>query len=268
MLLLPTFQATLRPCPLSPADFIAHEKGHFCGHCQRVVQDFSQSENPKADLAAARAASPDGWVCGSFRREQVVAPPLTRRLKWFLLALVLVVGQGLTAREALAQVRKATPSQHQTTVRKQLVKAKPIPVAGDVEELPVKPHLITAVEPDLQELRLSGEDSEVPFLGTVVEQMPTFRGGGTQKLVEYIDKQVVWPKANDKIIQTEGRVFVSFTVDAQGQVRDAKVVKGFQPLFDAAALEAVRSLDGFKPAKSNGKPVSMGMTVPVNFRLK
>ena len=54
MLLLPTFNASLTPCPVGPAAFSAHEKGHFCGSCQHVVQDFSQSRNPVADLAAAR----------------------------------------------------------------------------------------------------------------------------------------------------------------------------------------------------------------------
>ena len=92
MLLLPTFNATLTPCPVGPAAFGAHEKGHFCGSCQRVVQDFSQSRNPVADLAAARAASADGRVCGRFSQAQATAPPpLTQRLRWFLMALVLVV---------------------------------------------------------------------------------------------------------------------------------------------------------------------------------
>ena len=98
MLLLPTFNATLTPCPVGPAAFSAHEKGHFCGSCQRVVQDFSQSRNPVADLVAARAITPDGRVCGMFQRAQTTAPPpLTQRLRWFL---ALVLGQGLTAREA------------------------------------------------------------------------------------------------------------------------------------------------------------------------
>jgi hypothetical protein len=48
-----------------------------------------------------------GGCAARFQTTQVVAPPtLTRRLKWFVLALVLVVGQGLTAQDALAQVRK------------------------------------------------------------------------------------------------------------------------------------------------------------------
>ena len=115
MLLLPTFNATMQPCSVGTAGFTAHERGHFCGSCQRVVQDFSQSTNPLADLAAARAATPDGRVCGMFNRTQTMASPtLRQRLRWFLVALVLVVGQGLTAREALAQVRRPVKRQAPT----------------------------------------------------------------------------------------------------------------------------------------------------------
>lgn len=44
-------------------------------------------------------------ACGRFAGAQVQGPqPLTRRLRWFLVALV--VAQGLSAQEALAQVRQ------------------------------------------------------------------------------------------------------------------------------------------------------------------
>ncbi|GAB3853322.1 hypothetical protein GCM10028822_21980 [Hymenobacter terrigena] len=83
MLLLPTFNAVLQPCTVGPAAFRAHAQGHFCDSCQRVVQDFSQSENPVADLAAARTAAPDGRVCGSFRATQVQQSPPTLTWCWW-----------------------------------------------------------------------------------------------------------------------------------------------------------------------------------------
>jgi hypothetical protein len=147
LLRLPTFHAAFSPCPVNPTNtFTPHEQGHFCGSCQRVVQDFSQSQNPVADLAAARAASPDGRVCGTFRREQVVvpaAPTLSRQMRWFVVALVLVVGQGLTAREALAQVRKPMPHtqrmvsipQNAPAVPPTLVDEHPSVIYGAVVEL-------------------------------------------------------------------------------------------------------------------------------------
>jgi protein TonB len=246
MLLLPTFSATLMPCPLGLAEFSAHEKGLFCSRCQRVVQDFSHSENPLADLATARAASPDGRVCGSFSRQQAVAPlTLSWRLKWFLVALVLVVGQGLTAQQALAQVRRP-----------------PI----DYTELVAKPEKERLGDAKRDSLTSSTE-APMPFLGMVVEQVPVFRGGSMSSLSKYIQKQLKWPAKASKA-DVGGRLFISFTVGEDGLVRNATVIKGLSPLFDDEALRVVKGLTGFEPAKQNGKPVSMSITIPVTFKLK
>ncbi|GAA3974232.1 TonB family protein [Hymenobacter antarcticus] len=238
MLLLPTFNAALQPCPVSPAAFEAHEKGHFCGSCQRVVQDFSQSPNPVADLAAARAAAPDGRVCGSFRRTQTMAPPpLTRRLRWFLLALVLVLGQGLTAHEALAQVRQ--PAQKQ---QKPLASRRRAPLPPD--------------------------ENPNRVYGSIMEMMPVFQGGGNRELIQYIQQQVIWPQENGKIVLAEGRLFVSFSVGSDGLVRNAEILKSFNSRFDEAVLQVVRALPPFEPGLQNGLPVSVSMTLPITFKLK
>ena len=243
MLLLPTFDALLSPCAVSPAAFAAHEKGRFCGSCQRVVQDFSQSTNPMADLAAARAASVDGRVCGSFRTGQVAQQPsLTRRLRWFLVALVLVVGQGLTAREALAQVRREASGDSNRGPALEKVHSKHL----QAHPSPQQPDRI---------------------YGAVVEQMPTFRGGGLRELSAYIQKQLHWPEGAGATC-VEGRLFISFTVDKAGLVRDVTLRKGLHPLFDAEALRVIKALTGFKPGRQNGEPVATGMTVPVTFKLE
>jgi protein TonB len=255
MFLLPTFNAQLRPCPVSAAAFSPHAQGQFCNQCQRVVQDFSQSTNPVADLAAARAASPDGRVCGSFRVTQVQRPKLTQRLRWFVVALVLVVAQGLSAREALAQVRK-------THAAKTVYKRPPGPIPmstppestyGDVEELLPNPATAT------------------PQTGKTycpVFPMPSYRGGGMKAIVSYIQQQVVWPRRHGKILLVEGKVFASFTVGTDGQVHDVEIVKGLHPLFDAEVLRAIRTLRGVTPSKENGLPVATNMTVPITFKLE
>ena len=68
MLLLPTFNVSIRPCLVGSTAFTGYEQGHFYSNCWRVVQDFHQSLNPMSDLAAASATSPDGRVCWQFQR--------------------------------------------------------------------------------------------------------------------------------------------------------------------------------------------------------
>ena len=242
MLLLPTFNASLTPCPVGPAAFSAHEKGHFYGSCQRVVQDFSQSRNPVADLVATRAITPDGRVCGMFQRAQTTAPPpLTQRLRWFL---VLVLGQGLTAREALAQVRRPASKPSCKSVAAQSKRHKQLAAFAQVEPREV-------------------------FFGVVVEQMPTFRGGSNLELVKYIQQQIVWPITKDgKMVQTEGRIFASFTVGVDGKVHDSKIVNGLQPLSDAEVLRVLREMPSFRPGRQNGKPNAVSMVIPVSFKME
>ncbi|MDO7850356.1 energy transducer TonB [Hymenobacter convexus] len=245
LLQLPTFNAVLSPCSVDRAALVAHPAGHFCGQCQRVVQDFSQSTDPVAALAAARATSPDGRVCGSFRRQQVApVPTLSRRLRWFVVALVLVVGQGLSARDALAQVRRGIDYTQE--------------IAKNRSER------LAAVKRDSAE---SAQHLNQVY-GAVIEKMPSFRGGGNREVVKFIQQQVVWPRQDGKIVQAQGRVFASFTVDASGRVCHPKIVKSLQPFFDAEVLRVLRIMPNFKPGRQNGKPVAVDMVVPVTFKMK
>ena len=55
------------------------------------------------------------------------------------------------------------------------------------------------------------------------------------------------------------------TIDTQGFIADAKVLRSI-PLLDEAALDAVRQWQ-FEPTMLNGAPVPVIMTVTVNFAL-
>ncbi len=107
MYLLPLLDAHLLPCTKQWRELLPQPGGRYCASCEQLVQDFSASADPAAALAAARAAAPAGQVCGRFAATQVAQPRLRPRLRRFLVALVLVVGLGLSAQEALAQVRQA-----------------------------------------------------------------------------------------------------------------------------------------------------------------
>ncbi len=61
-------------------------------------------------------------------------------------------------------------------------------------------------------------------------------------------------------------VVVECTIDPWGRIADARVLRG-HPLFDAAALEAVRQWV-YTPTLVGGVPVSVLMTVTVDFHLK
>jgi protein TonB len=61
-----------------------------------------------------------------------------------------------------------------------------------------------------------------------------------------------------------GRVTVSAVIGLEGGVESAEVLASSNPLFDQAALDAVRKWR-YRPATMNGRPVRVFFTVVVDF---
>lgn len=96
----------------------------------------------------------------------------------------------------------------------------------------------------------------------VVEEAPSFRGG-EKGLQEYIEKNLRYP---DECMQ--GRVVVSFTIEKDGSITDAKVVKSVSEGADMEALRLVNNMPKWKPGKQLGKAVSTKYTLPIEFKLQ
>jgi protein TonB len=155
------------------------------------------------------------------------------------------------------------------------VKKQEVP---DQEELKEKTVATVTVQgntnaPDLSELA-SGEGDKVVEavvenkVYTYVEQMPELPGGGgNTAIVAAIQKATKYPPLALRN-QVEGRIFVSFTVNAQGDVSDVKVVKGLGSGLDEETIRAVKTLPKFIPGKQNGRSVSVSFTVPITFKIQ
>ena len=95
-----------------------------------------------------------------------------------------------------------------------------------------------------------------------VEQMPT-SGYDYQK---YLSEHIKYP-AISRAEKIEGRVIVKFIVNDDGSISDCTVVRGLDSYCDAEALRVIRSMPPWKPARQNGKAVSVRYTMPVVFRM-
>ena len=97
--------------------------------------------------------------------------------------------------------------------------------------------------------------------------MPLYPGGD-EALFQFLSKNIKYPEDSKKN-GIQGRVFVQFTVDRDGDVEDAKIMKGVSPDLDAEALRVINELPDFdSPGKINGKPVAVSYAVPLSFVLK
>lgn len=98
----------------------------------------------------------------------------------------------------------------------------------------------------------------------IAEKMPSFPGG-EKGLMEWLKDNVKYPDAAAKD-GIEGRVIVSFVVDADGSVCQPSVLKSVDPLLDNEALRVVNAMPKWTPGESGGKPVAVRFTLPVSFK--
>ena len=100
----------------------------------------------------------------------------------------------------------------------------------------------------------------------VVEEMPQFPGGPS-KLFEFLASNVNYPTEAEKA-KIQGRVIVSFVVEKDGSISEAKVVKSIDPSLDAEALRVINARPNWIPGKQKGEPVRVKYVVPMTFRLE
>ena len=110
------------------------------------------------------------------------------------------------------------------------------------------------------------EEESSQQIFTVVENMPEFPGGNTA-LLAFLKNTMKYPViAQENGLQ--GRVSIQFTVNKDGSIVDAEVVRGVDPSLDKEALRVINSMPKWTPGKQRGKPVRVKYTVPVTFRLQ
>ena len=100
----------------------------------------------------------------------------------------------------------------------------------------------------------------------VVEFMPEFPGG-IQALLQYLGSNIKYPEQAKKD-SVQGRVFISFVVEKDGQVSNAKLLRGIGGGCDEESLRVVNSMPKWTPGKDeNENPVRVAYNLPVLFKL-
>jgi bla regulator protein blaR1 len=102
-------------------------------------------------------------------------------------------------------------------------------------------------------------------LYVAVEENPSYPGG-MEALYKFIQANLQYPESARQN-KVEGTVLVQYTIDKEGAVRQAKVMRGVSPELDLEALRVTNLITGWKPATQNGKHLKRVVTMPVQFLL-
>jgi periplasmic protein TonB len=134
----------------------------------------------------------------------------------------------------------------------------------EIEDTEADEETIIDVEPVVEAGEEEEEEEAKVFF--IVEDMPEFPGGD-MALRQYIANAIEYPTiAQENGIQ--GKVYVTFVVDKDGSVSDARIARGVDPSLNKEALRVVNTLPKWKPGKQRGEPVRVSYTVPINFVLQ
>lgn len=99
-----------------------------------------------------------------------------------------------------------------------------------------------------------------------VEQDPEFPGG-LQALMTYLSKNIKYPTLA-KETNTTGRVYVTFVVEKDGSITNAKVMRDIGGGCGAEALRVVQNMPKWTPGKQSGRAVRVQFNLPVVFNLQ
>lgn len=91
--------------------------------------------------------------------------------------------------------------------------------------------------------------------------LPLFKDGGEMGLRNFIKENLRCPKSDECV---DGKVYVEFTVDTLGRVKDIEIKKGLTTYADSEAKRIVKLLE-FEPGTSFGKPIEMKLILPIIF---
>ena len=112
---------------------------------------------------------------------------------------------------------------------------------------------------------IDNERLSQPDLYIDVEEAPKFPGG-IPAMMQYLSSNIRYPK-DAREAGAQGRVIVSFIVEKDGGISNAKVTKPTYSSLDEEALRVVSAMPNWMPGKQDGQAVRVKYSVPVSFRL-
>ncbi|UOQ81063.1 energy transducer TonB [Hymenobacter sp. 5414T-23] len=94
--------------------------------------------------------------------------------------------------------------------------------------------------------------------------MPDFVGGQAA-LAKYLQRHLRYP-ASALRSSISGRVFVAFTVNSDGTIKDVEILKGLGYGTDEEATRVISAMPAWKPGRQNNRAVPVRYTLPITFR--
>ncbi|UII30881.1 TonB family protein [Fulvivirga ulvae] len=227
----------------------------------------------------------------TLKRIKMIKSPKTKFKNWKLASMIVVTTLVVTVfscndvNEVMeTAVQKEIPASLEPELKrlqKQYPDAEFVYIETDAEN---KQRLENLGELDPKAIAYTREWKETGMIGIIVsktgpvQNLPDADGvftiveetavpeGGYEVMYAQLAEALTYPEQARKL-GVEGKVYIEFIVDTDGSLTNITVKKGIGAGCDNAALEAMKTIGPFKPAKQRGKAVKQRLILPVSFKL-
>jgi protein TonB len=194
-----------------------------------------------------------------------------------ILASVLVIGQGCASKTDEAKAEQAKAEQAAADESMAPTKLVKLRTAEEVSATRAKIAKARAEKEAQRQLAIAEKVKVTPTYkdasGKIVyykaEVDPSYNGG-LNEMRKYLRDNLVYPEAAREA-GFEGTVFVDFTVDEQGKIRDvvASDVIGddVDQAFKTESVRVVSAMPGWRAGRQHGKAVDASFSIPITFEL-
>jgi hypothetical protein len=93
--------------------------------------------------------------------------------------------------------------------------------------------------------------------------MPEYPGGETARLI-FIKESIKFPP-NWPPDSIKGKVFTTFLVDKDGNIKCPRILRGINSTLDSIAIAVLKKMPKWSPAKSRGVSVNSTFNLPIIF---
>lgn len=122
---------------------------------------------------------------------------------------------------------------------------------------------ITEIEKFAKKQQLNADEND-SLIFSDPDVPPIFKNGGDIGLKKFIKENLRYPKTGECI---KGKVYVGFTVDTLGNVKDVEIKRGITPSTDEEAIRVVKMLT-FISGTRFGRPIETKMILPISFTIE
>ena len=109
------------------------------------------------------------------------------------------------------------------------------------------------------------DEDDNPLNFRIVEQLPEYPGG-MAALVQWLTRNIIYPQEARKH-NIQGRVVVSFIINADGSLSDIHLTKTAHFVLDREALRVAKLMPKWKPGIANNKPCRTLFAIPIEFKI-